>query len=194
MIRNKIPTKTSYLAKCDFINKYNLNQIEKIPFLSKVVLELSSTDVFNALEKVNLNDYNSETKVKLFSILYLLRLFQPMIIYNSFVEAQETNNSFTLQVCFSTKKEIKNVLMILFTESWRPFFENSITYDKKCYNLKSSVETFSGTKKFLEKTIIKIDSNVLNINCKLIFENKKFRSRIVSAKMVKNIAPFWISC
>jgi hypothetical protein len=69
MIRNKIPSNASYLSSCDFINKYTLLQVEKAPFISKVLLELASTDVYNALEKINQKDRSSETKTRLFLVL-----------------------------------------------------------------------------------------------------------------------------
>lgn len=194
MTKNRIPSKASYLSNCDLINKYNFCQSEKIPFLIKVILELSSVDILNAIEKPNQNDSNSETKIRLFLIIYVFKLFQPIIYCETFTKNKGVDKNFLLQISFTTKKEIYNILTILFTENWRPIFENSVNYDKRISNFKIGAETFLSIKKILEKNMLELDSNKLRINCKLVFKNKNLRNKIVSAKMIRNIVPFWISC
>lgn len=195
MIKNKIPSKTSYLSNCDFINKYSLHNIKEAPFLSKVTLELSSLDIFNALEKTNQSDSNSETKIRLFLILYIFKLFQPKIHCDSSVKAKEINNGFLLRINFSTEKSINNLLTVLFTENWsKPIFRNSASNNKKFSSFKATADTFFGVKEFLNKNLSEIDSSKLRINYKFIFENKNLRNQVVSIKMIKNMTPFWISC
>lgn len=196
MIRNKIPSKTSYLSNCDFINKYSLHNVKEAPFLSKVTLELSSLAIFNALEKTNQNDSNSETKIRLFLILYIFKLFQPNIHCDSSVKAKEIDSGFLLRINFSTEKSINNLLTALFTENWsKPIFRNSVSNNnKKFSSFKATADTFFGVKEFLNKNLPEIDSSKLRINCKFIFENKNLRNNLISIKMIKNITPFWISC
>jgi hypothetical protein len=194
MTKNKMPSKASYLSNCDLINKYSFCQSEKIPFLTKVILRLTSVDILNAIENSNQNDSNSETRIRFFLIIYIFKLFQPKIYCETSTKNKGIEKKFSLQISFTTKKEICKILTVLFTENWRPIFENSVCYDKGISNFKMSAETFLGIKKFLEKNMLELDSNKLRINCKLVFKNKSFRNKIVSAKMIKNIAPFWISC
>jgi hypothetical protein len=82
----------------------------------------------------------------------------------------------------------------LFTENWRPSFEKLAKYQEKIFNFKINAESLFGIGKFLENNLSDLDSSKLHINCKFVFENKKFKSRKVSTKMIRNIVPFWISC
>jgi hypothetical protein len=194
MIRNKIPSNASYLSSCDFINKYTLLQVEKAPFISKVLLELASTDVYNALEKINQKDRSSETKTRLFLVLYIFRIFQPIICCNFIAKVKEIDKNFLLRISFSTEQDIQSILTVLFTENWRPSFEKLAKYQEKIFNFKINAESLFGIEKFLENNLSDLDSSKLHINCKFVFENKKFKSRKVSTKMIRNIVPFWISC
>ena len=191
---NKISSNAFYLSNCDFINKYTLLQAEKALFLSKILLELSSTDVYNALEKTSKRDSNTEIKTKLFLVLYIFRVFQPGIQCNFEAKVKEVDKNFLLGISFSTKKDIQTVLTILFTENWRPFFENSAEYKRRFSSFKINSENLLAIKRFLEKNLLDINPSKLSINCKFIFENKNLKSREISTKMIKNVVPFWISC
>lgn len=191
MIRNNLTSKSSYLSSCDFINKYVLIQAEKAPFLSKVSLELSLIDVYNALERTYQNDRSFETKTRLFLVLYIFRIFQPIIRCNSVAKVKENDKSFLLRISFSTEKDIQCILTILFTENWRPSLKK---YQKKQIDFKTNAESLLGIKHFLEKNLLGIDSSKLHINCKFMFENKDFKNKKISTKMIRNMVPFWISC
>lgn len=195
MIKNRIQLKTSYLSNCDLINKYKLINVEEIPSLSKVTLELSSFDIFSALEKVDQKASNSETKVKLFTTLYIFKLFQPSIHCDNDVKTKEMDKGFLLKVNFSTEKDINNLLTILFIENWsKSIFQSTTSKNKKFSCFKVKADAFFGIEKFLEQNLLEIDPSKLCINCRFIFKHKNLKNNVISIKMIKNIKPFWISC
>lgn len=195
MTTNRIPSKASYLSHCDLINKYTLFSAQQTPLLSSISLQLSSSDVLNALEKMNLSDSNFETKVEIFLILYVFKLFQPTIRSGNFNKDKEINKGFLLQISFSKKKEINRFLTILFIENWsRSIFQEVPSYDKKFSSFRLIAETFFNVEKFLEVNKLGIDSDKLTFNCKFVFENHDYKNRIISIKLIRNIVPFWISC
>ena len=195
MMKNKIPSKTSYLSNCDFINKYTLNHIKRRPFLSKITVELSSSDILNSLENKNKNDFNPEVKIKLFMILYLFKLFQPKIKFDTYKKVTEGNKGFLLQISYSKKTELNNFVTTLLLENWNKLISQNLTNnDKKILNFKTTIETFFGVENFLKQNLFGVNSNKLKVNCKLIFKNTNLRNQKVPIKLIKNITPFWISC
>ena len=195
MTKNKIPSKASYLSNCDFLNKLALRHVKEIPSFSKITLELSSLNIFSAVEKINQNDYNSEDKIKLFLILYIFKLCQPVIHSGAYAKSKETDEGLLLRINFSKKKEISNLLTILFTENWNKLILRSLTSpDKKIFSFKVTVGTFFGADRFLGRNITEVDSNKLNLTCRFAFQNKNLKNQVLSIKLIKNITPFWMSC
>jgi hypothetical protein len=191
MITRRIPSRASYLSNCDLINKYTLLSVHRVPLLSSIFLELSSSDILNALEKMNQSDSNAETKIELFLILYVFKLFQPTIRNSNC----DKDKDFLLQVSFSKEKEISLFLTILFVENWsKTIFQEVSSYNKKFSSFKITGETFFNVERFLEINKLGIDSNKLILNCKFVFENHESKNQAISIKLIKNIVPFWISC
>jgi len=59
-------TNTNYLSSCDLINKYNVTNINKIPTLNKIAVEVSSYDILNSSETGGKNELDSELQIKSF--------------------------------------------------------------------------------------------------------------------------------
>jgi hypothetical protein len=139
-------TNTNYLSSCDLINKYNVTNINKIPRLNKIAIEVSSYDILNSSEIAGKNELDSELQIKSFFILYLIQALIPFISFNNSKKVKEDGLSYSLKVVLSNEDEIYSFLVKFFVENWNKLLAEDFSFWSK-----SNDNIFDSTlkKKFL---------------------------------------------
>jgi len=124
-------TNTNYLSSCDLINKYNINNINKIPKLNKVAVEVSSYDILNSSEISGKNELDSELQMKSFFILYLIQALIPFISFSNSKKVKEDGLSYSLKIVLSDEDEIYSFLVKFFVENWNKLLAEDFSFWSK---------------------------------------------------------------
>lgn len=195
----------NYLSTCDLINKYNLLNVNKVPKLNKIVLELSSRDLLSAVESLGKNEINTETQIKSYFLLYIFSSYQPYIKFRVSKKLKGENDNYSLEINISKNEDIYSFLISFFVENWNKLsVEDFSLWKRKSFNFifqqknfvierKIPGDTFFELENFLNKTAFGIVSKNLNLRVKFFFQNNNFRSQDASENLVKNLPFFWIN-
>lgn len=201
-------TNTNYLSSCDLINKYNINNINKIPKLNKVAVEVSSYDILNSSEISGKNELDSELQMKSFFILYLIQALIPFISFSNSKKVKEDGLSYSLKIVLSDEDEIYSFLVKFFVENWNKLLAEDFSFwSKSDSTLSDSIlkqkritiqrkvpaEAFFEIDNFLDKNSFGIISKNLNFKVRFIFQNNNIKEQNTSINLVKNTPLFWIS-
>ena len=88
-IYNKVKlVKNSYLSKLELVNKFNLDQVDKVPFVDRVTVEFPISKFLTAFYGVKKYEYSLDVQIKFVLVVYLLVLNFPFINYKS-IQSQE---------------------------------------------------------------------------------------------------------
>ena len=201
-------TNTNYLSSCDLINKYNVTNINKIPKLNKVGVEISSYDILNSSEIPGKNELDSELQIKSFFILYLIQALIPFISFNNSKKVKEDGLSYSLKVVLSNEDEIYSFLVKFFVENWNKLlaedfsfwsksdnnlFDSTLKQKKIVIQRKIPAEAFFEIDSFLDKNSFGIISKNLNFKIRFTFQNNNIKEQNTSINLIKNTPLFWIS-
>lgn len=195
----------NYLSNCDLINKYNILNINRVPKLNKIILELSSRDLLSAVESSGKNEINSETQIKSYFLLYIFSSYQPYIKFRVSKKLKTENDNYSLEIDISKIDSIYSFLVSFFIENWNKLsVEDFSLWKKKGFNFtfqqrkfiierKIPADIFFELNNFLNKTTFGIVSKNLNLKVKFFFQNNNFQSQNASENLVKNLPFFWIN-
>ena len=201
-------TNTNYLSSCDLINKYNVTNINKIPKLNKIAIEVSSYDILNSSEIAGKNELDSELQIKSFFILYLIQALIPFISFNNSKKVKEDGLSYSLKIVLSNHDEIYSFLVKFFVENWNKLLAEDFSFwsksDNNLFNSnlkkkkiviqrKIPAEAFFEIDSFLDKNSFGIISKNLNFKIRFIFQNNNIKEQNTSINLIKNTPLFWIS-
>ena len=201
-------TNTNYLSSCDLINKYNVTNINKIPRLNKIAIEVSSHDILNSSEIAGKNELDSELQIKSFFILYLIQALIPFISFNNSKKVKEDGLSYSLKVVLSNEDEIYSFLVKFFVENWNKLlaedfsfwsksdnnlFDSTLKQKKIVIQRKIPAEAFFEIDSFLDKNSFGIISKNLNFKIRFTFQNNNIKEQNTSINLIKNTPLFWIS-
>ena len=201
-------TNTNYLSSCDLINKYNVTNINKIPKLNKIAIEVSSYDILNSSEIAGKNELDSELQIKSFFILYLIQALIPFISFNNSKKVKEDGLSYSLKIVLSNHDEIYSFLVKFFVENWNKLLAEDFSFwsksDNNLFNsnlkkkkiviqIKITAEAFFEIDSFLDKNSFGIISKNLNFKIRFIFQNNNIKEQNTSINLIKNTPLFWIS-
>ena len=201
-------TNTNYLSSCDLINKYNVTNINKIPKLNEIAVEVSSYDILNSSEIIGKNELDSELQIKSFFILYLIQALIPFISFNNSKKVKEDGLSYSLKIVLSNEDDIYSFLVKFFVENWNKLLAEDFSFWSKSENnlfnstlkqkkiviqRKIPAEAFFEIDSFLDKNSFGIISKNLNLKVKFIFQNNNIKEQNTSINLIKNTPLFWIS-
>jgi hypothetical protein len=201
-------TSTNYLSNCDLINKYNLTNINKIPKLSEVAIEISSSDILNSSEIAGKNELDSELQIKSYFILYLIQALIPFISFNNSKKVKEDGLNYSLKIVLSAEDEIYSFLINFFVENWNKLLAEDFSFWSKSDNnllnttlhqkkiiiqRKIPAEAFFEIDSFLSKGSFGIIAKNLNLKIKFIFQNNNVKEQNTPINLIKNTPLFWIS-
>lgn len=209
---NKINyTKNRYLSNLDLINKLNLNDKRKIPFLNQIVLELPC--VYFANNFVNSrHEFDLEVQIKGMLVLYLLAFNLPFINYKkikifdkSFVTKSENIRHFSLKITLNDKSFIDKFLIKIFIEQMgvmnvdlQQSKKKDLVFDK--YSLKCkkfNYINFIPISKILELDFflnrVLSDINSQELFLKLNLEFYECFVKMNFKNLIKNLPFFWIN-
>ena len=141
-------TSTNYLSNCDLINKYNLTNINKIPKLTEVAIEVSSSDILNSSEIAGKNELDSELQIKSYFILYLIQALIPFISFNNSKKVKEDGLNYSLKIVLSAEDEIYSFLIKFFIENWNKLLAEDFSFWSKSDN--NSLNTTLHQKKIVQ--------------------------------------------
>jgi hypothetical protein len=200
---------SKYLSNCDLINKYKLSSLNKKPILRNISLELTYSNIFESLDKLTKNESDSEIQVKSFLILYIFKLFQPLVDFGGTAKIKEAKSGWSIRILLSEEEDLHFFLKTIFIENISKilvedfsFFhtQNNILYDigsdqKTCLvNSKIPVESFYEIDNFLTKNLLGISPEKLNVDVKFLFQNNNITDQNSSIKLIKNTQLFWAAC
>ena len=190
------------------INKYNVTNINKIPKLNKIAIEVSSYDILNSSEIAGKNELDSELQIKSFFILYLIQALIPFISFNNSKKVKEDGLSYSLKIVLSNHDEIYSFLVKFFVENWNKLLAEDFSFwsksDNNLFNSnlkkkkiviqrKIPAEAFFEIDSFLDKNSFGIISKNLNFKIRFIFQNNNIKEQNTSINLIKNTPLFWIS-
>ena len=124
-IYNKVKfVKNSYLSKLELVNKFNLDQVDKVPFVDRVTVEFSISKFLTAFYGVKKYEYSLDVQIKFVLVVYLLVFNFPFINYKS-IQSQEKvsyRNSgdvrnFSLKITLTGKDIIEKFLIKILNEN-----------------------------------------------------------------------------
>lgn len=209
---NKINyTKNRYLSNLDLINKLNLNDKRKIPFLNQIVLELPC--VYFANNFVNSrHEFDLEVQIKGMLVLYLLAFNLPFINYKkikifdkSFVTKSENIRHFSLKITLNDKSFIDKFLIKIFIEQMGVmnvdlqqskkkdlvFDKYSLKYKKFNYINFIPISKILELDFFLNRVLSDINSQELFLKLNLEFYECFVKMNFKN--LIKNLPFFWIN-
>jgi hypothetical protein len=200
-----------YLSKCDLINKYNIKTTYKIPKIDSIVLEFPFEELAKACTFSEKEQTNSTFQLRGVILFYILTNLIPYINYNksNSLLKKETNkeSGYSLKIIIKSKESISSFLCMLFIENWSKLILEDFSlfknFDSKNLIVKSKTQkkfvirtslvgnSFFEIDTFLNQYLSKINSKNLSLKSNFIVVNSiKARD---SNKLVKNLAPFWLS-
>ena len=124
-IYNKVKlVKNSYLSKLELVNKFNLDQVDKVPFVDRVTVEFPISKFLTAFYGVKKYEYNLDVQIKFVLVVYLLVFNLPFINYKS-IQRQEKVfyrksgdvRNFSLKITLTGKDIIKKFLIKILNEN-----------------------------------------------------------------------------
>ena len=150
----------NYLSNCDLINKYNCENIYKIPKIESIVIDFPIHQISTVFD--NSSNLKNVT-LKSYFLFYILFYFKPYINYKS-VKLQDKN--YSLKFKFSNASQIHNFIHTFFmnynSNSFFNFFFNTSKLSLFSLKEKKALKNFPKYNNILESKI-----NFLNLNTKL---------------------------
>ena len=196
---------SEYLANCDLINKYNLKTANHIPKIKKISLELDLKSFLLASEISEKNQKHILSQTKAYLLFYILFGFIPQINFNknTVLKSKISNISelhYSLNLAFSTKKEINNFLYSFFVENFSKLTSDGFKIFKKTkinsktdslnsflLSVRIPGNSFSESENFFKGLL-----NFKNLNFKLnvLIDKSKLKN---NQNVIKNLPFFWIN-
>ena len=125
-----------YLSNCDLINKYNFKNINHLPKVKKVSLELDLKEFLIASDLSEKNQKHIFSQIKAYLLLYIILGFIPQINYNKNINLKAkmlkgSEPNYSLKLTFSTTKDIDNILHSFFVENLSKLHLDGFTFFQK---------------------------------------------------------------
>ena len=199
-----------YISNLDLINKYNLNEKKKVPFLDKITVELSLAQFVKNFGDTNKTVFHSEIQIRSILMLYLLVHNVPLIRFKKSeikIKKSMKTGKDTFSLCFSiTDRDLINQFLIrLFFEQkgflisdLRHFRKRDINFNNHCLrNEKFVYSTFVLSQNFLEvdnyfnRVLIDSNPNELSLKLNLNIFNPSVKSNFKNT--IKNLPFFWVN-
>ena len=194
-----------FLSNCDLINKYNFKNINHLPKVKKVSLELDLKEFLIASDLSEKNQKHIFSQIKAYLLLYIILGFIPQINYNKNINLKAkmlkgSEPNYSLKLTFSTTKDIDNILHSFFVENLSKLHLDGFTFfQKKEINHKTTelnsflLSTLIPGNSFYEiESFFKENLNLKNLKFKLdiSISNPSIKN---NKNIIKNLPFFWIS-
>jgi hypothetical protein len=180
------------LSKCDFLNKYYLKSIYFIPQLKQISFDLPLKELLPLRDKEILVHEGDENiiKIKIFIILFLIFLNDPLIknkmnIYANEKKESSNNENLIFKSVLCKKRSMTSFLISLFIESEQPALEELTSYSniKKLKNFQSKNFNFLANKIsdfsfFFNSSLISLNLNEYKIPITFFFKNSSRKNTI----------------
>ncbi len=114
-------TSSSYLSKCDLINRTLVKDINEVPKVNKIVIQLSSSQNKKTENPISSSDLNSHLKILL--MFYFMLGINPKISYhreknlNYKQEEKENDSSYSYKVILENSEDIQKFIRYFFIEN-----------------------------------------------------------------------------
>lgn len=192
---------SSYLSKCDLINRMLVKDVNEIPKIDKIVIHLSSSQHKKTENSINASDLNSQLKIML--MFYFMLGINPKISYhreknlNYQAEEKENDNAYSYKIILENTSDIQKFLYYFFVEN--NFKKESSSLNAKFLISENNVASL----KLKVPTIIDSDiESIFSTNAKdssikdLTFStnflvNSKFGLKTSTKGDLYNVYPFW---
>ena len=196
----------NYLSNCDLVNKYNLKNINLIPKLDKITLELDLKDFLNSYEISSKDQSDSLIQTKAFLLLYGLTGTVPHIKASKSVSSsgrqKVTALQYSLKVVLDKNNKKTDFLFSLFVENWHKLkledFKifnakpNKTALDKKfVLNTLLPGHCLFDIEEFLSKSLTGVNSKSSKFRLNFHFDNSSFLKN--RNNIILNLPFFWIS-
>lgn len=194
----------SYLSTLDLLNKYNITEKKKLPFLNRIIIVLPLTLFLDKFIDKNLNEYELEVQIKSTLMLYLLSLNLPYIRFNTLKLFKTKENHISLKITLTDNYTINQMLTRLFIEKKsillnskraknQTFKESKHFLQQKNLILSCffSVQNFVEIENLFNRIFFGINSNEFLMKIFFVFNNSS-RKIINYQNLIKNYPLFWI--
>lgn len=208
MIEKIKSKRLNYIFNCDLVNKYLCKNVFEIPRISNVVIQLDLQELSKLNESLTIPLREKEYKIKAFLLLFFYFLNIPYYKIKNIVEYQKRikikryNKNF-LQLCCSNKTFFTHFLFNLFIEnqvlvnnqnknSFNKVLITPSTDDQhKMFHLFVIAKSFENFEKMC--FLMFNDSNIKNLNFKLMFKMYLPKISFNVKVLMQNIPFFWIN-
>jgi hypothetical protein len=127
---------SSYLSKCDLINRMLVKDVNEIPNIDKIVIHLSSSQNKKTENSISTSDLNSQLKILL--MFYFMLGINPKVTYhreknlNYQAEEKENDSAYSYKIVLENTLDIQKFLHHFFVE-------NNFRKDNLSSNIKFSI-------------------------------------------------------
>jgi len=193
----------NYLSSCDIINKYNISNINNIPSLSLIVVELKIGNFAQSTRNVNVVSNDEPTnQFPYFWSLYVITSLEPQLKFSLMQSSsKKVSGSYCLSIKILVQKQndIESLLRFIFIENLKKLIKEDVKlFELLAKNVIKRMHTSNKDKKSLKvkipghclfnlKSLPLID---LDVELTFIFDN--LGSGFDFRTSVKNISNFWI--
>jgi len=187
-----------YLSKCDLINRALVKDINEIPKVNKIVVNLLSSQNKKSESSISSSDMNSHLKILL--MFYFMLGINPKISYhreknlNYQQEEKDNDSSYSYKVILENSVDVEKFIYYFFVE-------NNFRVDSNASKLYSSGNTFSvniTVPAIIDQDIENIfsqnskDTSIKELNLTVDFiVNSKVMSENLNKKDINSIFPLW---
>jgi hypothetical protein len=194
----------SYLSTLDLLNKYNITEKKKLPFLNRIIIVLPLTLFLDKFIDKNLNEHELEVQIKSTLMLYLLSLNLPYIRFNTLKLFKTKENHISLKITLTDNYTINQMLTRLFIEKKSILLNSKRTKNQTFKESKHllqqknlilscffSVQNFVEIENLFNRIFFGINSNEFLMKIFFVFNNSS-KKIINYQNLIKNYPLFWI--
>lgn len=193
----------NYLSSCDIINKYNVSNINKIPNLSSIIVELKIGNFAQSSRNVNAISNDEPTnQFPHFWSLYVISSLEPQLKFSLMQSSsKKVSGSYSLSIKILVQKhnDVESLLRFIFIENLKKLIKEDVKlFDLVTKNSLTRMHTSNKDKKSLKVKIpwyclFNLKSfplSDLDVELTFIFDN--LVNGLDFRTSVKNISNFWI--
>lgn len=193
----------NYLSSCDIINKYNLSNVNNIPYLSLIVVELKVGYFSQSPRNLSSTaDDELSNQFPYFWALYVITSLEPQLKFSLLQAASKKISGvscLSIKIAIQKKMDKESLLRLLFIENLKKLIKEDVNVlgllkntdftdmQTDIKNKKSLKVKFPGHCLFNLKSIPLTD---LEVELTFIFKNLK--NDLNFRTSVKNLSNFWI--
>ena len=192
---------SSYLSKCDLINRMLVKDVNEIPKVDKIVIHLSSSQNKKTDSTISSSDLNSQLKILL--MFYFMLGINPKVSYhreknlNYQAEEKENDNAYIYKIVLENTSDIQKFIHHFFVENHfrKENLSSNVKFsisDDRFVSLKLNVPTYLDSDVENLFNVNSKESSIKDLNFSVNFiVNSKTGLKTRLKGDLYSIYPFW---